>query len=779
MASIVILFVLATRLILKRAPKVFSYALWLIVLIRLLVPISVQSPVSAIPEIQTTNSFEINEALPDFDFELPSDRKENQLNLQQAIETGNPITVRVSRSLEPAQYLALGWMAGMLFMLLYSVISYQKIRRKLDVVVPLRGNIFIADDIQSPFVIGFIRPKIYLPCNLGEREQEYIILHEQHHIRRLDHIFKSLAFLALTIHWFNPLVWVAFVLACRDMEMSCDEAVIRKLGSDVRADYSASLLTLATGHRIIAGTPLAFGEGDTKGRIKNLGKWKKPTVWGVAIAFILCIILTICLLTNPYEKDAINAGITYYSGTVVDSAVSGVNESDREGRSYITLRCEDGEERLFWMAKHCEKPDMDLAGKHVVVQAKNESDTGLLVAVDISIAEKLIPESLESAIQDAILYHHRYSGDEDVLECASFFTLASETSEPAETNDIRTVTEYGIVYHQNYRLENGALIEEGGCNVPTVLTFCVDHDNQYVLTEYWEPRDGSYYLDDIRAKYPAYVWPDTQKNLFEQKIAIFSQVMEGFQVGPEVVIDHLITDICDRERWAGSFDDLMLMCELQREILACYGSHTLEYCFSQFLDGNQTSIRAEVMAAVCKQIISDGGEPLLSDAPMGPQEWFDSYLEQALSLPYEYSEDDILADYPGSYILLRMVGKISAQVDWGISLSVHNVTPTGLTIVCTQSGGTPSGELHSGSWFVIEKYDGDKWIRVEPKADGLAWNEEAWLITMNGSVEWEEGWEYVYGTLSSGQYRIGKQIYDFRETGDYDTAMCYAEFEIS
>ena len=191
------------------------------------------------------------------------------------------------------------WVAGMGVMLLYSAVSYLKIRKKLLVVVPLRDNIFLADDIKSPFVVGLFRPKIYLPCNLEEKEQEYIILHEQYHIKRLDHIIKALAFLALAIHWFNPLVWVAFILASKDMEMSCDEAVIGKIGDDVRADYSASLLTLATGRRIIAGTPLAFGEGDTKSRIRNLANWRKPAFWVVLISVVACIALAVCLLIDP------------------------------------------------------------------------------------------------------------------------------------------------------------------------------------------------------------------------------------------------------------------------------------------------------------------------------------------------------------------------------------------------------------------------------------------------------------------------------------------------
>ena len=164
------------------------------------------------------------------------------------------------------------------------------------------------------------------------------------------------------------------------------------------------------------------------------------------------------------------------------------------------------------------------------------------------------------------------------------------------------VTEYGIVYHQGYRLEGGKLVEDGGCNVPTVLTFRVDDDGQYILAEYWEPRDGNLYPEDIKAKYPAFVWPDTQKNLFDQKIAVFNQVMEGFHVGPEVIIDHLITDICDRERWAGSFDDLMLMCELQRELLGYYGEDTLMYCSEQINNYGQDDIHSKVMTYVYNEI---------------------------------------------------------------------------------------------------------------------------------------------------------------------------------
>ena len=309
-ASVAIVLVILLRLLLKKAPKVISYALWGVVLFRLLCPMSIGSnfsvynlfdapaqesgTITSVIEYVPSNivhteypsvalpvpgiSDVINEALPQGQEQLVADPLEAPMSITTYI-----------------------WMIGVLVMVIYSIVSYIRLRRKLSVVVPLRDNIFIADDIKSPFVVGLFRPKIYLPCNLGDKEQEYIILHEQHHIKRLDHVMKALAFLALAIHWFNPLVWVAFILASKDMEMSCDEAVIRKIGGDVRADYSASLLTLATGRRIIAGTPLAFGEGDTKGRINNLSKWKKPAVWVVLVAVVACVVLAVCLLTNPSQ----------------------------------------------------------------------------------------------------------------------------------------------------------------------------------------------------------------------------------------------------------------------------------------------------------------------------------------------------------------------------------------------------------------------------------------------------------------------------------------------
>lgn len=313
-ASIVILVVMAVRLLLKRAPKIFSYALWSVVLLRLLCPFSIEAPVSVVPSIESVSESYTLQDQPISPisagmaaYQAVGDALNGGLGVQHIYttelqENGNPKVVTASWNEVWILFGQYVWLMGIAGMVIYSAVGYCKLRRRLTGASWMRDNIYLADHIDSPFVLGSVRPKIYLPSALGESEQRYIIAHEQQHIRRLDHMVKLIAYVALVLHWFNPLVWIAYLLFCKDMEMSCDEAVIRKLGEHIRADYSASLLNLATGRRSIGITPLAFGEGDTKGRIKNLSKWKKPLIWVSVVALVLCVAAAVCLLTDPPES---------------------------------------------------------------------------------------------------------------------------------------------------------------------------------------------------------------------------------------------------------------------------------------------------------------------------------------------------------------------------------------------------------------------------------------------------------------------------------------------
>lgn len=314
-ASVVILAVLAVRLLLRRAPKVFSYALWAVVLFRLLCPVSVTSAVSLlgalgapaqersavtsvveyVPADIVRNMAPAVTPLPQEPF--PAEPGESIVSTAPSVT--QPDAAPVSPLSGPVAVLTLTWLTGMALLLLYSVVSLLRLRRRLVGAVRLEDNIYLADYIPSPFVMGLFRPKIYLPSTLTETERGYILRHEQYHLRRRDHVVKLLSFLALCVHWFNPLVWAAFILAGKDMEMSCDEAVVRELGEDIRADYSASLLSLATGRRIVAGMPLAFGEGDTGGRIRNLLNWKRPQPWIIAVCAVVCVGLIALCAANP------------------------------------------------------------------------------------------------------------------------------------------------------------------------------------------------------------------------------------------------------------------------------------------------------------------------------------------------------------------------------------------------------------------------------------------------------------------------------------------------
>ena len=305
--SLVILCVLLARLLLKKAPKICSYALWAVVLFRLLCPVSFSAQVSLLGALDAPAAQQhtveyisptiVHDAYPAVD--IPVTTIDNAINetLPQEMEQ------TVADPLEfPMAMATAVWLFGMGSLALYSVISLLFLRRRLVGAMHLRANIYLADHIESPFVMGLLRPKIYLPSSLSQREQDYILLHERHHIRRGDHIWKLLGFIALCIHWFNPLVWLSFVLAGKDMEMSCDEAVLKKMGGDIRADYSASLLSLATGKRIIAGAPLAFGEGSTKDRIKNALKWQEAPAWLKILGAVCCGVVVILCAANPKEE---------------------------------------------------------------------------------------------------------------------------------------------------------------------------------------------------------------------------------------------------------------------------------------------------------------------------------------------------------------------------------------------------------------------------------------------------------------------------------------------
>jgi beta-lactamase regulating signal transducer with metallopeptidase domain len=386
-ATYVLIAVLILRLLLKRAPKWISYILWGVLLFRLVCPVSFSSafslfnflnaPVAGSGGIEYISKANGLTVVPQISSDADYFGKTVSPIVSHAVE---------ATSVEPMQlFLSIGtwvWLAGIAVMLIYSVVSYLWLKRRVSTATHLNGNVFETDEISSPFVCGFFKPKIYLPVGINETEREYVLLHERTHILRKDHIIKPIAFFALSIHWFNPFMWLAFCLMSRDMEMSCDERVVCELDREGKVRYSETLLRLAMRRPILAGSPLAFGESTTKSRIKNVLHYKKPSFWLVCTAVLVLASGTIFLLTNPdqflglpdatfvmsVEMERFNEGVSVGSAVLTDntdiekvlSALSEAKKTLRKSvndtptqKNYVIIRLilEDGIRSLFLYSK--------------------------------------------------------------------------------------------------------------------------------------------------------------------------------------------------------------------------------------------------------------------------------------------------------------------------------------------------------------------------------------------------------------------------------------------
>ena len=296
-ASWVVVAVLALRFCLKKAPKWVNVLLWGIVAMRMVFPFSIESVLSLIPSAETISPTIMMEQSPSVQTGVPA------LNHVINPVISGSFTPAPGASANPLQIwipvLAGIWLFGIAALFLYSAVSYCRLRRKVCEAVILRDNIYQSENVCSPFVLGIIRPKIYLPYHMDSREVGHVIAHEQTHIRRKDHWWKPLGFLLLTIHWFNPLMWLSYVLLCRDIELACDEKVIGKMGNAQRADYTQALVACSVDRRLIAACPLAFGEIGVKERVKSVMNYKKPAFWIVLASVIVCAVIAVCFLTNP------------------------------------------------------------------------------------------------------------------------------------------------------------------------------------------------------------------------------------------------------------------------------------------------------------------------------------------------------------------------------------------------------------------------------------------------------------------------------------------------
>lgn len=299
-ASWLILAVLVLRVVLKKAPKWVMPLLWGVVALRLVCLFSIESALSLIPSAETIPSEIVTETREPVLYEQATLDIVTNPTLPSAAEV--PVGVSRQQAQVDFNIYSILWLAGMAALLVHALVSAGRLKRKLATAILLRDNIYESEFVDSPFVFGVVKPNIYLPMHMDEGTAAYVIAHERAHLARRDHWWKVLGYLVLALHWFNPLVWVAYILFCRDIELACDEKVVKGLDGAARADYSQALLSCAAPKRAVAACPLAFGEGNIKTRVKSALHYKKPAFWVAAAAVLAVVIVAVCFLTNPRSE---------------------------------------------------------------------------------------------------------------------------------------------------------------------------------------------------------------------------------------------------------------------------------------------------------------------------------------------------------------------------------------------------------------------------------------------------------------------------------------------
>lgn len=548
-AGWMILAVLLLRVILRKAPKWVFCMLWGMVAVRLLCPVTLESAWSLIPSSKPLPENIIYTAQPYIQSGVTT--IDNLVNpMLDAAMTPN-----AGDSANPTQVwafiLSLVWIAGMVIMAVYAWISYAMLKRRVSTATLLEKGVKQSEAVDSPFVLGVFRPMIYLPYGLEDADLAHVIAHERAHIARKDHWWKPLGFLLLTIYWFHPLMWVAYILLCRDIEAACDEKVICNMEEADKKGYSTALLHCSMKRRLITACPLAFGEVGVKERIKGVMNYKKPTFWILLLALLATVIVAVCLMTNPREDGHGNsqdsAGEVESTETTESLGKTEDLMSEKDGDANVD-ETEDAEmaqklltlndviilsgkgEELTWsdFAKfryedvgsglyiysyeinpvfHLligggsteEMPSYirlvaSLSGDYIDIRKESVTDFISLHSYDL----------LDYAVRTAILEKHTSDHSKGLIRVESHKVLSTEHRAVADTNVVDQVTVYALVLYQGYSPYStaGNLISEEGSYIPTALTFSVDEAGQYTLEEYWLPGDGSYYANDIKNKFP-------------------------------------------------------------------------------------------------------------------------------------------------------------------------------------------------------------------------------------------------------------------------------------
>lgn len=556
-AGWLVLAVLALRLLLRRAPKSILCAMWGLVGLRLLCPVSIESPLSLIPSVQTLPETVLTTPQPEiYSGVAVIDRVVNPV-------LTNTLAAAPGESVNPAQVLA-GmlpwiWLLGMVGMLGYALFTTLRLRRRVSTAVRLEQGVKQSEYVKTPFVLGLIHPTIYLPFHMESADAVHVLAHERAHIRRGDPWWKMLGFVLLAIYWFHPLMWVAYFFLCRDIEAACDEAVIRDLSQEERQGYAEALLRLSVAVPALHGCPLAFGEVGVKTRIKGVIHYKKPGFWIVTLAVLAAMVVAVCFLTSPAA----------------------------EKTPEITLPPAENAETV--QPQPQEQPEAPVVAEEIEeTQETQETE----------------PESdpLEAAVTAAIIQRSEPAFENNTVRTAAFQCFDQEEvavdSDPPQPNQL---TLYGNALYLGFSVEDGILRQTEGSNIPVAITFSCE-EGGYELVEYWQPGDGTDYAPDIRAKFPAEAAKlalGDQPYLLQQFQLCYAQAVEESGVDPDVAIEAYLQELASEPSTSSNPQDYLEENPVAHRELTYYGAYTVAYCTAQ---GDRSDLMGQLMQILLDEL---------------------------------------------------------------------------------------------------------------------------------------------------------------------------------
>lgn len=533
----IVLAIILLRFVLKKAPKWINCVLWGLAGLRLVFSFSFESVFSLIPSAETITKVpdsprpQINSGVSVID---------NQINDYLQGNYFEGVTRPMGNFVDITTLLAIVWIIGIVALLIYTLVSFLRLKSKIGTAVLLRDNIYQSEAVVSPFVLGIIKPKIYLPFNMNGQDMDHVIAHEQAHIRRRDHWWKPLGFAVLTLHWFNPMVWLGYILLCRDIELACDEKVIKELNTDQRADYSEALLSCSVNRRLISVCPVAFGEANVKNRVKSVLNYKKPAFWVILVAVILSVVVAVCFLTNPLThknvierndaiftdlngvyitlnsiektEDYLTFNVEWHNETSVEITYGEMFFVEyKENEKWVDTATED---IVFHLIGYLLKPD-ETKEETYKAQYNDISEKGtyrLVVPFSINGSNKEYKtwvefefdeistteekESIEKAVSKAILDDNKIKYYDFGTECATEGHIIYGMDFVDNKCKVYVLTDYS-----QFGFENGCFVEKGGGRVPAVMTFEKTTDGYKLLNiDYAE--DGSRYQPSIEEMFP-------------------------------------------------------------------------------------------------------------------------------------------------------------------------------------------------------------------------------------------------------------------------------------